>query len=137
MADPVDAEAFSTLWLLYTEKFGAPPLRHAIATTCAPQTANDILCFAGAEEGIYVAMLALLAKGDHAIVVTPNCQAVETVPQSLCEVRGMALDPDQSWTLDIDRVAHHPTGTILEYDRLMALVTLCRKHGIWLYGDGV
>jgi aspartate/methionine/tyrosine aminotransferase len=152
MASAEDKEAFDALWLGYTETFGSPPLRHVIALTYNNLAADNILCFAGAEEGIYVAMHALLDKDDHAIVVTPNYQAAETVPLSLCDVTGVPLDPDRSWTLDIDWVAqairpntklvsinfpHNPTGKILEYDRLMALVALCRKHGLWLFSDEV
>jgi aspartate/methionine/tyrosine aminotransferase len=152
MAAPDDAEAFNALWLGYTETFGSPPLRHEIAATYSNQAADNILCFAGAEEGIYIAMQALLEKGDHAIVVTPNYQAAETVPLSLCEVTGVPLEADRAWTLDIDRVArsirpntklisinfpHNPTGKILEHDRLTALVALCRKQGLWLFSDEV
>ncbi len=39
-----------------------------------------MLCFAGAEEGIYLAMRALLEPGDHVVVLTPNYQAAETIP---------------------------------------------------------
>ena len=152
MASVEDAKAFDTLWLGYTETFGSPALRHAIAATYNNQAAENILCFAGAEEGIYVAMHALLNKEDHAIVVTPSYQAAETVPLSLCKVTGVPLDQDRAWTLDIDRVAqeirpntklvsinfpHNPTGKILEYDRLMVLVALCRKRGLWLFSDEV
>jgi aspartate/methionine/tyrosine aminotransferase len=152
IASAEDRAAFDALWLGYTETFGSPPLREVIASTYNNQSADNILCFAGAEEGIYVAMHALLDRQDHAIVVTPNYQAAETVPLSLCEVTGVPLDPDRSWTLDIDRVAqairpntklvsinfpHNPTGKILEYDRLMALVALCRKRGLWLFSDEV
>ena len=152
MASADDREAFEALWLGYTETFGAPLLRQAIASTYDKQAPDNILCFAGAEEGIYIAMHALLDKGDHAIVVTPNYQAAETVPQSLCDVTGVPLDPDNSWSLDIDRVAqairpntkllsinfpHNPTGKILEQERLAALVALCRKQGLWLFSDEV
>jgi aspartate/methionine/tyrosine aminotransferase len=152
MASAEDRAAFDALWLGYTETFGSPPLRELIASTYHNQAPDNILCFAGAEEGIYVAMHALLDNEDHAIVVTPNYQAAETVPLSLCEVTGVPLDPDRSWTLDIDHVAkairpntklvsinfpHNPTGKILEYDRLMALVALCRKRGLWLFSDEV
>lgn len=95
-------------------------------------------------------MHALLDTGDHAIVVTPNYQSAETIPLSLCEVSGVALDPAQNWTLDIDAVAaairpntklisinfpHNPTGKILERERFDQLVALCRKHGIYLFSD--
>ncbi len=150
LADVADREAFETLSLGYTQTFGAPELLEVIASTYERQTPADLLCFAGAEEGLYVAMHALLDKGDHAIVVTPNYQSSETIPLSLCEVTGVALDPEQDWTLDIDAVAaairpntrlisinfpHNPTGKILERERFDALVNLCRQHGIYLFSD--
>ncbi len=46
----------------------APALRKAIAATYEGLEPEDILCFAGAEEGLYCAMLAALGPGDHAIV---------------------------------------------------------------------
>lgn len=152
LATPEDRTAFETMGLGYTQTFGAPDLRVAIAATYDRCAAEDILCFAGAEEGLYVAMQVLLGAGDHALVVTPNYQAAETVPLSLCDVSGVPLEPEQNWTLDIDRIAaaitprtklvsinfpHNPTGKILERDRFEALVALCRRHGLWLFSDEV
>lgn len=152
LAEPADRAAFENVWLGYTETWGASDLRQAIASTYESRSAADILCFAGAEEGIYAAMRVLLEPHDHAIVVTPNYQAAETVPLSICEVTGVPLDPSDDWSLDIDRVAaavrpntrvvsinfpHNPTGKILERDRFDALVDLCRAHGIYLFSDEV
>ena len=152
LAAPEDRAAFETLRLGYTETFGAPDLRQAIASTYEQRAGDDILCFAGAEEGIYAAMQVLLGPSDHAIVVTPNYQAAETVPLSICAVTGAPLNPDDDWSLDIDRVAaairpetrlisinfpHNPTGKILERDRFDALIALCRAHGLWLFSDEV
>ncbi|MET0256886.1 MAG: aminotransferase class I/II-fold pyridoxal phosphate-dependent enzyme [Luteibacter sp.] len=152
LASPEHRAAFESLHLGYTQSYGAPELREAIASTYENREAADILCFAGAEEGLYIAMRVLLEPGDHAIVVTPNYQSAETVPADICEVTGIALDPDDRWSLDIDAVAaavkpntrlisinfpHNPTGKILERDRFDALVSLCRKHGIWLFSDEV
>ena len=152
LAEPADREAFEALHLGYTQTYGAPALREAIASTYQQRDAADVLCFAGAEEGIYIAMRVLLEPGDHAIVITPNYQAAETIPLSICEVTGVALNPDDHWSLDIDDVAaairpntrvvsinfpHNPTGKILERERFDALVALCRKHGIWLFSDEV
>jgi aspartate/methionine/tyrosine aminotransferase len=152
MATPAQRAGFDDLWLGYTETWGAPDLRAAIAATYDHRRADDILCFAGAEEGIYAAMQVLLGPDDHAIVVTPNYQAAETLPLTLCAATGVPLEPDQDWTLDIDRVAaairpntrlvsinfpHNPTGKILERDRFDALVALCRRHGLWLFSDEV
>lgn len=74
MATPEQRQTHENLWLGYTETFGDPALRDIIAGLHLQMQRADILCFAGAEEGIYIAMHALLEKGDHAIVVTPNYQ---------------------------------------------------------------
>ncbi|MGZ9719430.1 aminotransferase class I/II-fold pyridoxal phosphate-dependent enzyme [Rhizobium miluonense] len=152
MATPEQRQAHENLWLGYTETFGSPELRDIIASLYQQMQRADILCFAGAEEGIYIAMHALLEKGDHAIVVTPNYQSSETIPLSICEVSAVALDPQDSWSLDIDAVGaairpntklisinfpHNPTGKVLERERFDALVNLCRRHGIWLFSDEV
>jgi aspartate/methionine/tyrosine aminotransferase len=152
LADPPDRAAFDGAWLGYTETRGARDLRAAIADTYVTRAADDVLCFAGAGEGIYIAMRVLLAADDHAIVVTPNYQSVESVPLAICATSGVALDPDSGWTLDVDRIAaaiqpntklvsinfpHNPTGKILERDRFDALVDLCRHHGLWLFSDEV
>ncbi|WP_448654043.1 aminotransferase class I/II-fold pyridoxal phosphate-dependent enzyme [Pseudomonas fluorescens] len=150
MADAQDRETFENLSLGYTQTWGMPALLEVIASTYEQLKPKDLLCFAGAEEGLYVAMHALLDAGDHAIVVTPNYQSAETIPLSLCEVSGVALDPTQNWALDIDAVAaairpntklisinfpHNPTGKILERERFDQLIALCRQHGIYLFSD--
>ncbi len=152
LASDEDRIAFETMWLGYTETFGAPDLRDAIAATYATQTQDNILCFAGASEGIFAANTVLLEKDSHAIVVTPNYQSHETLPLAICEATGVPLDPEDDWSLDIDRVAdairpgtklvtinfpHNPTGAILSLDRYEALIDLCRKHGIWILHDEI
>ncbi|MEO1797919.1 MAG: aminotransferase class I/II-fold pyridoxal phosphate-dependent enzyme, partial [Pseudomonadota bacterium] len=105
LASDADRAAFETMWLGYTETYGAPDLREAIAATYARQDANHVLCFAGASEGIFAANQVLLEPGDHAIVVTPNYQSHEALPASIGGVTGVPLDPEDDWSLDIDRVA--------------------------------
>lgn len=152
MGTAKERETFDNLWLGYTETYGSPQLREAIADTYDLAEASDILCFAGAEEAIYTAMRVLLEPQDHVIVITPNYQAAETVPLSICEVSGVALDIDNRWALDIDRVRaairantklisinfpNNPTGKILPRGDFDALVELCREHGLWLFSDEV
>ncbi len=152
MASPREREEFEGLWLGYTETFGAPDLREIISGIYENQAASDILCFAGASEGIYAANSVILDADSHAIVVTPNYQSHETLPVAICEATGIPLDPDDGWSLDIDRVAaeirpntrlvtinfpHNPTGAILPQDRYHALVDLCRKHGIYILHDEI
>ena len=100
MASDEDREDFETLSLGYTETFGAPALRQEIARTYDTVQPDELICFAGAEEAIYVAMKVLLTSDDHAIVITPNYQAAETLPLSICAVTGVALDIDDDWNLE-------------------------------------
>jgi len=152
MATPEEREEFEGMWLGYTETWGAPDLREIVATTYANQNASNVLCFAGASEGIFAANSVILDKDSHAITVTPNYQSHETLPAAICEATGVPLDPKDGWSLDIDRVAaairpntrlmtinfpHNPTGTILPLDRYNALISLCRKHGIFILHDEI
>jgi aspartate/methionine/tyrosine aminotransferase len=152
LADDDDRVAWETLTLGYTETFGDPLLREAIAGTYEHADAEDVICFAGAEEALYLAMQVLLGPDDHAIVLTPNYQAAETVPLSLCAVTGVALDPSRGWTLDLDEVAaairpntrvisvnfpNNPTGALLPAGQFVALAALCDERGIHLFSDEV
>jgi len=152
LADPAERAAWEELPLGYIETWGTPKLRAAITATYKGIAPDDVLAFAGAEEGIYCAMHALLSSDDHALVVTPNYQSAEQVPLSLCATEGVALRPERNWDLDLDELAakirpntklisinfpHNPTGKIIDRATFDALVALCRKHGIWLFSDEV
>jgi aspartate/methionine/tyrosine aminotransferase len=152
MADDDGRARWESLDLGYTETYGLPALREAVAATYNNVAADDVLCFAGAEEAIYLAMQVLLGPGDHAVVVTPNYQAAETVPLSVCEVTGVALRPDDGWALDLDAVEralrpatrvvsvnfpHNPTGAVPDEQTWGRLVQLCDDGGIRLFSDEV
>jgi aspartate/methionine/tyrosine aminotransferase len=152
MATPEEREEFEGMRLGYTETFGARDLRETIASMYTDRTTDDVLCFAGASEGIFAANSVILDPDSHAIVVTPNYQSHETLPVAICKATGIPLDPDDGWSLDIDRVAaaiqpntrlitinfpHNPTGAILSPDRYSALIELCRKHGIYILHDEI
>ena len=152
MASPEDRTAFENCWLGYTETWGAPDLRAAAAGTYDTLGAENILCFAGAEEGIYAAMRVLLSPEDHAIVAVPNYQSAETLPLSICEVTGVPLRDDQNWRLDLDALAaavrpntklvsinfpNNPTGAVMPRDDFDALIAVCREHGLYLFSDEV
>ena len=152
MASDQGHHTLDGVWLGYTETHGSPALLEEIARTYDTMEPADILCFAGAEEGLYTAMKVLLNRDDHAVVVVPNYQASETIPMEICEVTGVALRPEDDWQLDIDQVRqalrdntklvsinfpHNPTGAILERARLHELIGLCRARGIYLFSDEV
>ena len=152
IATDQEREEFENMSLGYTETYGASDLREAIAQTYRAQQPEDILCFAGASEGIFAANSVILDQSSHAIVVTPNYQSHETLPVAICDATGVPLDPDDNWSLDIDRIKqairpntklvtinfpHNPTGTILPIDRYEALIELCRHHGIYILHDEI
>jgi aspartate/methionine/tyrosine aminotransferase len=152
LADDADRKAWETLRLGYTETYGSPALRQAVAATYSAVTADDVLCCAGAEEAIYLAMQVLLGPGDHAVVVTPNYQSAETVPLSRCEVTGVPLRPETGWRLDLDELRralrphtrlvsvnfpNNPTGAVPDRRTFTELVALCDQRGIRLFSDEV
>jgi aspartate/methionine/tyrosine aminotransferase len=152
MAGAEDRRAFENAWLGYSETWGAPDLRAQIAGTYENLSPENILCFAGAEEGIYAAMRVMLTPPDHAIVVVPNYQAAETIPLDICDVTGVALDEAENWTLDVGEIEsamqpntvlvsinfpNNPTGALMPERDLRLLVGLCRDRDVYLFSDEV
>jgi aspartate/methionine/tyrosine aminotransferase len=148
-----DREAFAALRLGYTETWGTPPLRAAIASTYETCAADDVLVFAGAEEAIYWLMRLLAGPGDHLVVTVPNYQAIETLPLANgADVTGVLLDPLDGWRLDVDavraalrpsttavvvNVPNNPTGALPDQATWRALAELCGEAGVRLVSDEV
>ncbi|WP_020386636.1 aminotransferase class I/II-fold pyridoxal phosphate-dependent enzyme [Kribbella catacumbae] len=152
LADEDGRRRWDTLELGYTETRGLPALREEIASTYDVVAPEDVMCFAGAEEAIYLAMHALLEPSDHAVVLTPNYQAAETIPLSICAVTGVALVAESNWSLDVDAVEralrpntklvsvnfpNNPTGAVPDPVTWQRLVSLCDERGITLFSDEV
>ncbi|EAQ65252.1 putative aminotransferase protein [Marinomonas sp. MED121] len=158
MANEEDREKYNNLTLGYTETWGAPELRELIAGTYQTMQKDNILCLAGAGEGIYALARCLLTEKDHVIVPTPNYQSAETIPLAICEVTGVPLIEDNTgqskggWKLDIEGIRaairpntkllsinfpHNPTGHVLSVKELEDIITLCRENDIYLFSDEV
>ena len=158
MTDDNTKTHFEDLWLGYTETWGAPDLRHEIAATYDHMKDENILCFAGAGEGIYVVMKTLLNAEDHMIVPVPNYQSAESVPLDICEVTGVPMrftasgNKSSGWSLDFDELIaaiqpntkaislnfpHNPTGYIPPLEEVMRLIDICREKGIYIFSDEV
>ena len=152
MADESDRKRWESLALGYIETQGTPQLREAIASTYERISPEDILCFAGAEEGMYCAMHALLRPGEHAVILVPNYQSMESIPQTITELTGVALRPENNWELDIDEVRgairpntrlvavnfpNNPTGKIVSRETFDQLINLCAERDIFLFSDEV
>lgn len=153
LAAPDDLEAWHELRLGYTETFGSPALRRAIAGTYRVIDDDHVLCFAGAQEGIFCASHALLDASDHAIVVVPNYQSTEEVPLSICAVTGVELKAEAGrWRLDVDDVRaavrpntklismnfpNNPTGAVIDRATFDGIIDLAAEHGIYVFSDEV
>jgi aspartate/methionine/tyrosine aminotransferase len=152
LADDDARARWDALSLGYTESLGLPALREEIATLYPGLTPDDVITFAGAEEGVFVSMHALLGPGDHAVVVWPAYQSLHEVARSIgAEVTLVPLDT-RDWSLDVDAVAaamrpntrvivinfpHSPTGAQLSPEQFARLVAIAELHGVHLYSDEV
>lgn len=86
------------------------------------------------------------------MVITPDYQAAETIPLSICEVTGVALRPEDGWALDVDEIErqlrpttrlvsvnfpNNPTGAVPDLGTWTRLVRLCEERGVLLFSDEV
>jgi aspartate/methionine/tyrosine aminotransferase len=153
LADDEALSLWDRLTLGYTESPGHPMLRAEVAVLYDGVDPDEVLMFAGAEEGIFVAMHALLGAGDHAVVVWPAYQSLYEVARSLgAEVTLVPLGVAGGWSLDPEAVRramrpntrvvvinfpHSPTGAQLERAAFDEIVGLCETSGVTLFSDEV
>lgn len=154
MGDSVDHNLWNNLRLGYTETKGAPFLRNQIASSLYPSLKQDnILCFSGAEEGIFCSLHVLCEPSDHVIVLTPCYQSLMEVPKMKgAEMTEVELYKENDWRIDLATIEraikfntkvviinfpHNPTGQVITEDELDGLVKLCDAHGIWIFSDEV
>lgn len=148
-----DRSAFGRLGLGYVPTWGGDELRRAIAATYATLAPEDVLAYAGAEEGLFWLMQEAAGPGDHIILTVPNYQSMETVALATgAQVSGLALRPENDWALDLDDLRrllrpttrlvavnfpNNPSGAVPDHATFQALVDLCEARGIRLFCDEV
>ena len=154
LAKPSDRRLWDNLRLGYTEAKGLPLLREQITNSLYPSLDQDnILCFSGAEEGIFCALHTLCEPSDHVIVLTPCYQSLMEIPKMKgANVTAVQLQEENDWRIDLEAIKraikpntkvvvinfpHNPTGQVITQDELEALVKLCDLHGLWLFSDEV
>ncbi|MEX1138177.1 MAG: aminotransferase class I/II-fold pyridoxal phosphate-dependent enzyme [Bacteroidota bacterium] len=151
MADSTTRELWQGLRLGYTESAGHPLLRREIANLYKSVWPDDVLVLAP-EEGIFIAMNALLQRGDHAIMLAPAYQSLYEIPTSLgVEVTRWTLETDGvRWKLDlaflerhvkpstkllIINFPHNPTGFHPDHDSLKRIIDFAREKKIVVFSD--
>lgn len=153
IADEDSKQLWHSLALGYTESPGHPILRQEIARLYDSVKAEEILTFAGAEEGIYCTMRVLIEPGDHVIVIDPCYQSLVTLPKTFgADITAIQLKAENQWSLDLEEIKkalrsntkllilnypHNPTGTILDRKVLDGLIQLAKKSGSYIFCDEV
>jgi aspartate/methionine/tyrosine aminotransferase len=140
------------LRLGYTEPAGHPLLRRAIAGLYRG-LADDEVTAVVPEEGIFLAMHALLRPGDHVVVTFPGYQSLYSIARSLgCRVSSWWPDESRGWRFDPDRLRailaeaggaagivinfpHNPTGALPTAAEMAEIVDIAARAGAWLFSD--
>lgn len=132
----------------YTPMAGFPPLMEQIAQlvqksygrTILPET--EILVTAGATQGIFTTILALVKTGDEVIILDPSYDSYES-PVLLCNAKPVRVALNDDYTPNWETIEkacssktkmiiinnpHNPTGKILTQDDFSHLERLLSKH---------
>ena len=153
LADDESRALWDGLTLGYTELTGHPLLRREIAALYAGLEADDVLVFAGAEEGIFCLVNVLLGPGDHAIVTWPGYQSLYEIARATgADVTLHELREAADWRLDLDllrsqvtpatklivvNAPHNPTGMLPDRATFDGLVAIAEDAGAHLLMDEV
>ena len=150
-ADAQLRDMWRDLRLGYTESQGHPLLRREIASLYSGVDADEVLEVVP-EEGIFLAMTALLSPDDHVVVTWPGYQSLHELARSIgCRVTRWEPEPG-SWRFDparlralvagAGRVAmvvinfpHNPTGWLPSAGEMAEIAAVAQEAGAWLFSD--
>lgn len=147
-------EQYMSLELHYPVPQGNIALREEISQIYSMCNKEQILCFAGAEEGIYASMRALLEKNDHVITLVPCYESLKLLPEQFCKVTTIPveLDNDGDWSVDLGKIKsacqpntkmivvnfpHNPTGFIPSIQFQEELISIARHSNAYIFCDEV
>lgn len=145
---------WDNLDLSYTTPEGHPLLREAIAKQLYPGLEKEqILCFAGAEDGIFCTLFGVVEPSDHLIVITPCYQSLLELPKAKgCSITTVELQEANNWQIDLNAIKtaikpntkwlvmnfpHNPTGQVISPNDLTELIQILDANNIWLFCDEV
>jgi aspartate/methionine/tyrosine aminotransferase len=153
LADDEARALWDGLTLGYAESSGHPLLHREIAALYDGLEPDDVLVFAGAEEGIFCLVNVLLGPGDHAVVTWPGYQSLYEIARATgADVTLHELREDAGWALDLDllrrqvtpatrlivvNAPHNPTGMLPDRATFDGLVAVAEDAGAHLLLDEV
>ena len=142
----------------YTQNLGIPELRAAIAEYVTarhrPVAAGNVAVTSSGMSALMLTVQALVGPGDRVVCVTPVWPNLTEIPKVLgAEVVRVGLRfGREGWRLDTERLLgalvpgtravminspNNPTGWALTREEAEAILSQCRKHGIWIIADDV
>jgi aspartate/methionine/tyrosine aminotransferase len=151
--EPGAAEKFQQTWLGYTESQGHPALRKEIAKIYETIQPDEVLVHSGAEEAIFLFMLAALKAGDHVVVHAPHYQSLSEVAKGMgCDVSLWQAREENNWALEMDELRqlirpstkvviintpHNPTGYLMSKSDFETLNGIVKENNLLLFCDEV
>jgi aspartate/methionine/tyrosine aminotransferase len=149
-ADAQSLRLWENLKLGYTDSSGHPVLREAIAGMYKSVSADDILVLTP-EEGIFLAMQALLRPGDHVVCTFPGYQSLYELARSMgCQLSLWRPDEDRGWHFSLRQLEnlirddtkmvvvnfpHNPTGYLPTRAGYTSLIDIVHQSGAYLFSD--
>jgi aspartate aminotransferase len=143
----------------YSQNLGRPYLRDAIAAYLTNLHGREIsvdrvAATGSGMTGLQIASQLVLSPGDRVVAVTPLWPNISEVPLILgAKVDRVSLSVENGrWTLDVDKLIaaltpdtrmviinspNNPTGWMIDDESIAAILSHCRKHGIWILADDV
>ena len=147
------AEKFHQVWLGYTESQGSPALRSEICKLYETIDPEQILVHTGAQEAIFLFMLAAFQEHDHVIVHSPAYQSLaEAARAAGCDVSPWRAREENGWSLDLNELRHlmrtntraiivntphNPTGYLMSREDYAALHQFASENKLLLFSDEV
>ena len=146
----------------YTQNFGIPELREAIADYVSRLqrpgaervAARNVAVTASGMSALMLTVEALVNPGDRVVCVTPLWPNLTEIPRILgADVVRVALEfGPGGWQLDVSKLIaaltpgtravminspNNPTGWTLDRTGQATILEHCRRHGIWIVADDV
>lgn len=148
MADEETRGLWDGLSLAYTESAGLPALREEIASLYPGVSGDDVIEVVP-EEGILLAMQAILQPGDHVVATFPAYQSLHSIAESIgCEVShwtpedGGGFDPAAlrslvrpDTRLIVVNFPHNPTGQSVTEACFREIAGIAEDAGAHLFSD--
>jgi aspartate aminotransferase len=141
----------------YVPNNGIPELRRALARKVAEKngltqtTVDDLFVTNGAMHALYVAFGALLHPGDEVIIPDPMwTEVAENIRLAGGVPVRVPLHAANDYAYQVEEIAaaigprtttiflnspHNPTGAVLDRDALAEILTLARRHDLWVVSD--